>query len=107
MKAVRIPYFALMLIAGVVAMAGCKKTFDKEPLQQLDVANMYRDVYDADAAVIGLYGKFMGLADRYVLLNELRGDMLDYTQNADAYMRQLSTHNVTADNPYANPRPFY
>src|SRR5207245_2047245 len=39
--------------------------------------------------------------------NELRADMLDCTSNSDEYLRQLSTHTVTEDNPYANPRPFY
>jgi len=97
----------LMLVMLATAVSGCKKTFDKEAGEVLDAENMYRDVYDADAAIIGLYGKFLKLADKYVLLNELRADMLSYTENADQYMQQLSTHMVSADNPYADPRPFY
>ena len=95
--------FALLLIS----LAGCKKVFDIAPQDQLDETNAYQNVYDADAAVIGIYGKFMGLADRYVLLNELRGDLLDVTANADENLRQLSTHTVTEANPYASPKPFY
>ena len=98
----------LVLVAFVLTMAsGCKKVFDIEPKDQLDVAQSYQNVYDADAAVVGIYGKFMGLADRYIILNELRGDLLEYTNNANEYLRQLSTHTETADNPYINPRPFY
>jgi len=97
----------LVITVSVISLAGCKKVFDIKPQDQLDVSNAYQNVYDADAAVVGLYGKFMGLADRYVILNELRGDLLDYTSNADEYLRQVSTHTVTADNPYASPRPFY
>lgn len=95
--------FALLLIS----LAGCKKVFDIAPQDQLDETNAYQNVYDADAAVIGIYGKFMGLADRYVVLNELRGDLLDVTANADENLRQLSTHTVTEANPYASPKPFY
>jgi starch-binding outer membrane protein, SusD/RagB family len=97
------------LLAAVIitGFASCKKILDVKPEDELDVSQMYRNVYDADAAVVGVYGKFMGLADRYILLNELRADMLDFTSNADQYVRQLSTHTVTPDNPYANPRPFY
>lgn len=91
----------------VTGLASCKKILDVKPKDQLDESQMYRNVYDADAAVIGVYGKFAGLAERYVLLNELRADMLDCTINADDNLRQLSTHTVKADNPYANPRPFY
>ena len=95
-------------IASVLTLiSGCKKTFDIEPKDQLDVTQAYQNVYDADAAVVGIYGKFMGLADRYIILNELRGDLLEYTNNADEYLRQISTHSVTPDNPYINPRPFY
>jgi len=97
--------FAL-LVAGLV-MPGCKKVFDIKPQDQLDQSQAYQNVFDADAAVVGIYGKFMALADRYVILNELRGDLLDYTVNADEALRQISTHTVTANNPYANPRPFY
>lgn len=99
----------LFILLAVVVITGtsCKKMFDVKPEDELDVSDMYRNVYDADAAVIGIYGQFMGLAERYILLNELRADMLEYTDNADRYLRQLSTHSVTPDNPWASPRPFY
>jgi hypothetical protein len=97
----------LLFAFVITAMASCTKILDVKPKDELDASQMYRDVYDADAAVIGIYGKFMGLAERYVLLNELRADMLDVTLNADENLRQLSTHTVKPDNPYANPRPFY
>jgi starch-binding outer membrane protein, SusD/RagB family len=95
---------AAMAAAGLVS---CNKMLDVEPQDQLDVSQMYRNVYDADAAIIGIYGKFQKLAERYILLNELRADMLDYTANADEYLRQLSTHAVTEDNPYTSPKLFY
>jgi hypothetical protein len=99
--------YCLLVVLGATAFSSCKKTFDLLPQDQLDVSQMYRNVYDADAAIVGLYGKFTSLAERYIVLNELRGDMLEYTDNADEYLRQISTHSVTAENPYANPRPFY
>jgi len=99
--------YCLLVVLGGTAFSSCKKTFDLLPQDQLDASQMYRNVYDADAAIVGLYGKFTSLAERYIVLNELRGDMLEYTDNADEYLRQISTHSVTAENPYANPRPFY
>ncbi len=64
-------------------------------------------MYDADAAVLGIYGKFMQLAKQYILLNELRADLMSPTPNADIYLQQLSNHTVSADNPYIDPTPFY
>lgn len=103
----RIAKLITALSIPVMFFSGCKKIFDIEPQDQLDQTQAYQNVYDADAAVVGIYGKFMGLADRYVILNELRGDLLDYTLNADEALRQISTHSVTGSNPYASPRPFY
>lgn len=103
----RINFLGLALLMAVAVLPGCKKVFDIKPQDQLDVTNAYQNVYDADAAVVGIYGKFMALADRYVILNELRGDLLNYTNNANESLRQISTHTVTAGNPYASPRPFY
>lgn len=97
----------LFSLAAMLVLTGCKKMFDKMPTNELDHSQAYENVYDADAAVMGVYGKFMGLADRYIVLNELRADLLDYTVNADKWLRQISNHTATTENPYADPRPFY
>ncbi|MBN8686944.1 MAG: RagB/SusD family protein [Chitinophagales bacterium] len=103
----RLNFWSLALLMSAVVLSGCKKVFDIKPQDQLDQSQAYQNVYDADAAVVGIYGKFMSLADRYVILNELRGDLLNTTSNADEALRQVSSHTVTAGNPYASPRPFY
>jgi starch-binding outer membrane protein, SusD/RagB family len=96
-------------LAGIIVLAfsACKKMIDTEPETTVGAANRYRNVFDADAAVIGVYGKVMKLAKPYLLLNELRGDLMDITTNADANLRQLSEHTATVNNPYADPQPFY
>lgn len=110
MKGKKISYsFCLLLMATACSSLffSCKKIYDVKPQGTLDASNMYRDVYDANAAVIGVYGKFMGLGKQYVLLNELRADLMTITPNADENLKQLNEHSVTDANPYANPRPFY
>src|SRR5882757_611037 len=95
---------AIILILGI---ASCKKIMDVKPETQVDQSQAYRNVYDADAAIIGIYGKIMNLARQYMLWNELRGDLMDITTNSDQYLRQLSEQTTTASNPYTNPQPFY
>lgn len=104
---VSIIYRAVCSVLLLAALASCKKMLDVEPKDVLGENNMYRNVFDADAAVIGVYGKFMGLAEQYVLLNELRGDLATVTTNADVYLQQLEAHRVQDGNPYASPKPFY
>lgn len=99
--------YKFLLASCLIATFSCKKLVDVEPEDQVDVKNHYQTVYDANAAVIGIYGQFQGIADRYLVLNELRADLMSPTINADQYLRQLSTHTETADNPWADPKPFY
>lgn len=96
-----------LLITLSLSTLSCKKMFDLEPEDALGYDQAYQNVYDADAAVMGIYGKVMGIADRYLVLNELRADLEDVTQNSDKYLKQINEHNVTTDNPWADPKPWY
>jgi hypothetical protein len=89
------------------SLGSCSDYLDVEPQDKLSGDQVYRNVYDADAAVIGIYGKFMGLAEQNVLLNEMRADLMTTTRNSSPYLKEISEHNVSADNPYANPKLFY
>ncbi len=100
-----VKYFVAM--STFVFLFSCKNTFDLEPKNVLEYNQTYRNVYDADAAVLGIYGQFLGLAKQYIVLNELRADLMDVTDNADQYLKQINTHTATADNPFASPLPFY
>ena len=96
-----------LLVVVCLGVFSCKKTFDIPPENVLRADKMYQDVNDADAAVLGIIGKQISVMDRYIVLNELRGDLLDVTQNADKYLKQLNEHSVTTDNPWADPKPYY
>jgi hypothetical protein len=54
-----ISFLSVVICLGIVS---CSKIFDIKPKSAVAAEQMYRNVYDADAAVIGVYGKFMGLA---------------------------------------------
>lgn len=97
----------VFLSAVILSALGCKKTFDVLPETSVDRVQAYRNIFDADAAIVGIYGKFMNLAKQYVIWNELKADLADITLNSDKYLRQISEHNVTSDNPYINPQPWY
>lgn len=96
-----------LLSSMFVATSSCKNLFDLEPEETLTKEQVYRNLFDADAAIIGLYGKFMNLAKQHVILNELRADLLDVSGGADEQLSQLNNHNVQEGNVYADPRPFY
>jgi tetratricopeptide (TPR) repeat protein len=90
-----------------ITLNSCKKVYDYKPEGALEASQMYRNVDDADAAVIGAYSKFLGVAKQYVVLNELRADLMDVTNNASDYLKEINNHSVSSGNPYADPKPFY
>ncbi len=94
-------------LAILLGLTSCEDYLDVQPQDKLNKEQVYNDLYDADAAVVGIYGKFMGLAGKYVVLNELRADLISPTRNSSPDMEELNIHTVSADNPYANPRDFY
>lgn len=100
---------ATLFTIGVLAIGSwsCKKMLDVPTEDKLDSINTYKTVNDADAAVMGIYGQFMGLQKLYILQNELRSDLVDVTPNASTDLKELSTHTATKGNPYIDPRPYY
>ncbi|MBD1428627.1 RagB/SusD family nutrient uptake outer membrane protein [Sphingobacterium litopenaei] len=99
--------FLIGTICTSILAISCSKTLDIQPEDKLDRTLMYNTLADADAAVLGIYGQFAALGDKYILWNELRADLVDVTRNANPYLQQLSNHEVTQDNPYVDPTSFY
>jgi hypothetical protein len=97
----------LWVMTLVFSLGSCSDFLDVEPEDKLSGDQVYRNVYDADAAVIGVYGKFMALAEKNIILNEMRADLMTTTRNSSPYLKEISEHNVSAENPYANPKDFY
>lgn len=97
----------LSVMVLLLSLGSCQDYLDVQPEDKLTGEQVYRDVFDADAAVIGIYGKFMALAEKHVLLNEMRADLMTTTRNSTPYLKELSEHNVTTENPYISPKQFY
>lgn len=62
---------------------------------------------DSIFSMFGLFTQLQKVADSYVLLGELRGDLLDITDLSDRSLREINDFNVTADNQYIDIRNYY
>lgn len=62
---------------------------------------------DSIFSMFGLFTQLQKVADSYVLLGELRGDLLDITDLSDRSLREINDFNVTADNQYVDIRNYY
>lgn len=65
------------------------------------------DATDTIYSVVGIMSKVQRLADRTVLLGEVRGDLVEVTDYASDDLRDLSLFRVDNNNQYNNPRDYY
>lgn len=95
---------ALIFLLMIISFQSC---VDTEPLEVLDSKDFYTNMNDADAAILGLYGQFMDLASQVVVLNELRGDLMDVTPNASLDLQEINISKPSRDNQWANTTKFF
>ena len=56
---------------------------------------------DSLYSLFGILSELQKVADSYVILGELRGDLLEIDENADKYLKEIyNFDNYSADNPY-------
>lgn len=96
-----------LLISLVLTTGSCEKFFN--PDQELIVRSesFYKDWSEYRSAGMGLYALQQQLVDQIVILGELRGDLLEITENADRDLIDIQNFDVNTDNKYASPINFY
>jgi len=62
---------------------------------------------DSLYAMFGVFSQMEKLADDYVLLGELRGDLMDVTANSNPWLKEINDFTVTSGNPYADKKQYY
>jgi len=96
------------ILPGILFLAlGFSSCVDTELEETLEYKNHYKTVADANNAVLGIYGQFMGLAEQVVVLNELRGDLVDLTPNSNKDLQEINSNTPSKSNTYADPTAFY
>lgn len=58
-------------------------------------------------SLMGIITKMQKVADRTVLLGEIRGDLISLTSNANLDLQELANFTTDASNPYNNIRDYY
>lgn len=102
MKALKI--FLSLTLSSCLLFASC---VDADIDEAVDYDDFYTNADDADAAILGLYGKVMDLAGPIVVLNELRSDLLDVTGNATVDLQEINSHKPSKNNEWTDVTRFY
>ncbi|MBN2766310.1 MAG: RagB/SusD family nutrient uptake outer membrane protein [Paludibacteraceae bacterium] len=97
---------ALMLSVGVFSSCDDLLSVDSDRFISADDHNM-NAANDTLYSMFGVFSQLQKLADSYVLLGELRADLMDVTDSADVYLKEIYNHNVSPGNPYVNLKAYY
>jgi len=86
----------------------CSDFFDQESENVVYSSKEHLDNWsDSVYSVMGILGKMQAIADRTILLGEVRGDLVTLTGNASADLRELANFSADDDNIYNQPRDYY
>ena len=107
MKLLKITTGITLITLLSVSLSSCQDMIDTNAQEVVEASENYHNVYDADNAIWGLYGKVQNLAENVVVLNELRADLMDVTSNATQDQVDLNSHQETSANKYCDPTPFF
>ena len=97
--------FAICVICGFV---GCADFFDQESDQVIFSEHDHlNNATDTIYSVTGILNKLQALADRTILLGEVRGDLVDVTDVTNNDLRGVAQFNIGDDNRYNRPSDYY
>ena len=86
----------------------CADFFDQESDHVIYAEDEHlKSAIDTVYSMTGILSKLQAIADRTILLGEVRGDLVSLTKDADADLRDLALFNIGDDNKYNQPRDYY
>lgn len=100
--------FVALAMFTSLCFTSCDSMLDVDP-ERLTRTDDYTLDNNADSvhSIYGVLSQVQKLADAYVLLGELRGDLLDVSADADHYLNQINDFNIDSTNIYVNKRNYY
>ena len=111
------PHLAAALRFGLVAalfggtatvITSCSDFFDQESDHVIYAENEHlNNAVDSVYSMTGILSKLQVIADRTILLGEVRADLVDLTTYAAADLRELADFNIADNNAYNQPSDYY
>ncbi|MBQ9285608.1 MAG: RagB/SusD family nutrient uptake outer membrane protein [Bacteroidaceae bacterium] len=100
--------YSLYMIVGLLSLTSCEDVFYMESTSVV-VDNGERIEHPGDSlySVMGILSQFQRLGERFVLLGELRGDLMSATNDAIKDLQDIADFSVTEGNIYADRMDYY
>lgn len=106
MKKIIAPFAITLLL--LTSLSGCEEFFNVNS-GRLVPEEAYRLQTSGDTifSMFGLFTKMQKIADGYVLLGELRGELMEITETSDVSLQEIHHFKISENNKYVNIRDYY
>lgn len=93
---------------ALVGATSCQDFFETDSTHVIfDGQEHIKNANDTIYSLVGVLNKLQAIADRTVLLGEVRGDLMDVTEATTSDLRDVAFFNIGSDNKYNSPRDYY
>ncbi|MBT3383271.1 MAG: RagB/SusD family nutrient uptake outer membrane protein [Prolixibacteraceae bacterium] len=94
-------------LLSLILFSSCTEFLNPDQEINITEDKLFDDWYEYRSIEMGLYGLQAELVEQIVILGELRADLLQITETADADMVEIYNFNITSENKYASPTNFF
>ena len=97
-----------VLLITLPFVGGCDAMLDSDSERYtFEEDARLQTLHDTLYNMVGIFSEMQKLGDRYVLLGELRADLMKVTDDASIDMKEIYYFNMSADNAYAEMKTYY
>lgn len=96
----------LFLILCVIGTSSCSDMFETES-KSVVFDHTLSTANDSLYSALGILGQMQKLSERYVLMDELRGDLMSATEDAVEAIQEVANFNVSPSNTYCDVTDYY
>ena len=98
----------VVALMGVASLTSCEDFFKQESEDVLYADQEHlNNAVDTVFSVVGILGKLQVIADRTILLGEVRGDLVQLTTEANSDLREVANFEASDNNRYNVPSDYY
>ena len=96
----------MFLILCVIGTSSCSDMFETES-KSVVFDHTLSTANDSLYSAMGILGQMQKLSERYVLMGELRGDLMSATEDAVEAIQEVANFNVSPSNTYCDVTDYY
>lgn len=104
----KLHYIVLSLLVSTFAFTSCDSLLNVDSERYtFEEDFQMKSAHDTIYSMVGVFSQLQKLGDRYILLGELRSDLMQTNENASRYLKEINDFNFSGGNPYINQKDYY